>query len=246
LLASEFDDAWIAASATSWLGHPALHALTRRELLAQLEGYLAFELTLNSKRTDYRTNSSKQLHAGAAEGELSFGPVWMEGDGVRFQLRGMIDRIDVGVDDRVGNAAQYFAALDYKSTVYATPAGGNKRGWEDGVILQVPLYARALQALRPGAILARLEYRTLRNPQVVHQLQLVKIERDSKTKVCTVVNDEEAGRKLEAALDAAGQRVQQARDGEFPVSPTPSCGCSPYCVARDICRIPGGPIAGAR
>jgi hypothetical protein len=246
LLASAFDDAWTAASAISWLGHPALHALTRRELLAQLERYLEFEITLNSKRMDYRTNSSKMIHAGAAEGELTFGPVWLEGDDVRFQLRGMIDRIDVCVDDRVDNAPHYFAALDYKSTVFATPAAGHKSGWDDGVVLQVPLYARALQVLRPDAVLARLEYRTLRNPQVVHQLQLVKIERNSKTKAVTVVHDDAAAQKLDAALDAAGRRVRQAREGAFPVSPTQSCGCSPYCVARDICRIPGGPIGAAR
>jgi len=52
----------------------------------------------------------------------------------------------------------------------------------------------------------------------------------------------EAGAKLAAALDAAGERVLQVRSAVLPAFPAPSCGCSPFCPARDICRIPGGPV----
>ena len=241
MLSTAFDEAWTAMGTTAWLGHPSLHAFTRAELLTQLRTYLDFEMTLHGKREDYRTNIAKQIQTGANEGEWSFDAVKLEGDGIEFLVRGIIDRIDVGVDERIEGASQFIAAIDYKSTVYATPAAGNKAGWEDGVVLQVPLYAQVLQTLRPEATLARLEYRTLNKPAIVHQLQFVKIERDSREKTIAIVTDPEAHRKLDAALMAAGRRVRQARDGRFPAAPAPSCGCSPYCVARDICRIPGGP-----
>lgn len=241
MLSTAFDEAWTAMGTTAWLGHPSLHAFTRAELLTQLRTYLDFEMTLHGKREDYRTNIAKQIQTGANEGEWSFDAVKLKGDGIAFLVRGIIDRIDVGVDERIEGASQFIAAIDYKSTVYATPAAGNKAGWEDGVVLQVPLYAKVLQTLRPEATLARLEYRTLNTPAIVHQLQFVKIERDSRKKTIAIVTDPEAHRKLDAALMAAGRRVRQARDGRFPAAPAPSCGCSPYCVARDICRIPGGP-----
>ena len=111
---------------------------------------------------------------------------------------------------------------------------------DDGVVLQVPLYAAALQQLRSTDQLARMEYRTIRNPKVVHALSLAPLKKGE------LQDAPEAEEKLAMALDAAGKRVGQVRDGVLPADPAPSCGCSPYCPARDVCRIPGGPVEATR
>ena len=203
---------------------------------AELRDYLAFEIESNEKSFNNRTNNAKQIRTGFVEGEHQFADVHLTGSGVKFTLRGSIDRVDRGVDERVPGAERYIAAIDYKSTKYSTPAAGRKGGWDDGVVLQVPLYAAALQQLRPNDLVARMEYRTLRSPAAVHQLSLAPLAKGE------VQDAPDAEQKLADALDAAGRRVQQIRDGEFPADPAPSCGCSPFCPARDICRIPGGPV----
>lgn len=240
-LPRSLDHAWHETAADVWLGNPALHHVVRTELSTALAGYLNFEISFNEKSADNRTKSSKQIQTGAAEGELSFDRVELSGAGVRFRIHGQIDRVDTGVDARIEDAARYFAAIDYKSSKYSTPGAGSKKAWDDGVVLQVPLYAAVLQALRPGQTLARLEYRTLRSPEVVHQLQFVGVK-SSKAKGAAIEIDDDAPKRLQNALDAAGTRVRAAREGVLPARPVPSCGCSPYCGARDICRIPGGPV----
>ncbi len=243
-LARALDGAWTALAPTTWLGNPALLELVRAELLAQLIKYVDFEIGQNEKSYDNRTKPSKQIRMAALEGERAFDHVHFESGGVHFLLRGAVDRVDIGVDDRIGNAAAYLAAIDYKSSKYSTPAAGDKRGWDDGVVLQVPLYARALQQLYPDHRLARLEYRTLKRPEAIHTLELHKLETVGKGKSASkavVANDADETR-LDEALAHAARRVLQARDGAFAADPVQSCGCSPYCVARDICRIPGGPV----
>jgi hypothetical protein len=61
-----------------------------------------------------------------------------------------------------------------------------------------------------------------------------------------VQGNPEAEEKLAHALDVAGSHIAAVRDGIVPTAPKDSTGCSPYCPARDICRIPGGPVEGAR
>ena len=233
--------AWKSAEAQGqWLGPQPLWHVVQTELAADVIGYLQYEMELNASHTNNRTNWSKQIQAGAAEGEVKFADVVLRGGDVTFRLIGTIDRVDRGIDTRVVGASKYIAAIDYKSTKYSTPAGGNKRGWDDGVVLQVPLYAAALQQLRPNDVVARMEYRTLRSPEIVHQLSLAPLKGGA------VQDAPEADEKLAGALAAAGRRVAQVRAGELPAEPTASCGCSPYCPARDICRIPGGPVEAGR
>jgi len=104
-------------------------------------------------------------------------------------------------------------------------------------VLQVPLYAAALRKLYPESLLSRMEYRTLRNPKPVHSLSLAPLKKGE------VQDATEAEDKLSSALDAAGRCIADVRSGELPANPAPSCGCSPYCPARDICRIPNGPVS---
>lgn len=236
LLKHALDEAWGQAEQDGiWLGPASLKQVARDEMWVDLLAYLQFEIDFNDKVSTANTNSSKQVQTGYESGELEFKNVPITGGGVTFRLRGTIDRVDRGVDERIDDADRYIAAIDYKSSIYATPASGKSAGWDDGVVLQVPLYVAALQHERPNDLVARLEYRTLRNPKSVHSLSLAPVRKGE------VVDAPDATEKLALALDAAGHRVAALRNGEFPAQPTASCGCSKYCPARDICRIPGGP-----
>lgn len=240
LLVRSLDEAWTAMETSgAWLGPVATRPTARAELASELAGYLAFEIGWNEKSWKPNTTASKNVRTGAVEGEFAFDKVPLEGGGVSFLLRGKVDRVDRGIagpDANVPDAARYVAAIDYKSTKYSTPAGGDSKGWADGIVLQVPLYAAALRALRPGDQLARMEYRAIRGPKEYHQLVLAPVKQGA------VQDATAAEEKLAQALAAAGNKIAQVRGGELPAAPTPSAGCSPYCPARDICRIPGGPV----
>jgi hypothetical protein len=236
LALAALDDAVSAAGAETWLGHPALRDAKRDELRRTVESYLAFEADYNEKMFNNRSPNAHLLRTGAAAHELSFEDAVLERGGVRIRFRGTMDRVDVAVDDRI-NDNRFVAAVDYKSSLAAVPGGGADEAWDDGVALQVPLYAHALAALRAGARVARVQYRTLRPPQVAHSLELYKVDRKTK-----VLHEDAAGRaRLESALDAAVMHVRAARDGTFPAAPKASCGCPPFCHAWDICRVKGGP-----
>jgi hypothetical protein len=231
------DEAWEAASSAGlWLGPQVLRPVARAELLRELVAYVRFEIGYNEDGVQRpRTNAAKIIRSGAIQGEHPFADVQLEGGEVRFRLRGSIDRIDEGLDGRVEGASRYLAAIDYKSSKYSTPAAGRAKGWDDGIVLQVPLYAAALEKLRPGHIVARMEYRTLRDPQVVHQLCLHAVKGGE------IVEAPEARARLDAALVDTGELIANIRDGVLPADPARSSGCPPYCPALDICRIPGGP-----
>ncbi len=240
LLTEALEQAWLAMEQSgAWLGPVATRRTARAELARDLTGYLMFEIGWNEKSWKSNTASSKNIRTGAVEGEVAFKKVRLDGGGVPFLLRGKIDRVDRGIegaDASVAEAGRYVAAIDYKSSKYSTPAGGSSKGWADGIVLQVPLYAAALRALRPTDRLARMEYRTIRSPKEYHQLVLAPVKKGE------VQSAADAEGRLAAALAAAGQKILQLRRGELPAAPTPSAGCSPYCPARDICRIPGGPV----
>lgn len=236
-IAQALDDAWQAAhGAGEWLGPSALHGIARAELRRELQEYVRFEVKRNEDaRTKPQTNAAKEVLGGAIADELAFEGLELEGDGVTFRLRGSIDRVDEGQDERVAGSSRYLAAIDYKSSKASTPAGGRKQAWDDGIVLQVPLYARALELLRPGHVVARMEYRTLRRPGVEHQLRLVGVRKGE------VVAHPEARERLERALAHAGRVIASVRAATLPARPTESAGCPPFCPAWDVCRIPGGP-----
>jgi RecB family exonuclease len=168
--------------------------------------------------------------------EVTFEGVSLERDGTLLRYRGIIDRIEVGHDDRA--PGRYVAAVDYKTSKYAAPAAGKKEAWDDGVVLQVPLYAHALAQLRPGWQVARVEYRALKHAERLHLLNLVRVRKG------VAEQDGEATARMEASLTAAVRHVQSVREGTFPAAPAPSCHCPPFCHGWDICRVAGGPDDG--
>lgn len=236
LLRQALDDALGAAPAGFWLGHPALRAMKHRELEQMLLAFLAFEIEENRKSRDGRTTAGRMVRTAVAEHELAFDEVVLERAGVRFRFRGIIDRVEVGVDERAPGS--WLAAVDYKTTVYACPGAGRSEAWDDGVVLQVPLYAWALSVLRPGAGVARVEYRAIRQARRVHALSPVRVGKDG------VRENENDQARLDQALSRVAGHVRRIRLGEFPAAPAPSCHCPPFCHGWDICRVPGGPDTG--
>ena len=128
--------------------------------------------------------------------------------------------------------------MDYKTTIYSCPGAGQPSGWDDGVVLQVPLYAWALSVLRPGASVARVEYRAIKQAKRVHCLSLVRVGKGG------VTDGAEERARMDSALSAVARHVGRIREGEFPAAPAPSCHCPPFCHAWDVCRVRGGPSTG--
>jgi hypothetical protein len=236
LLIQSLDAALTDAEEQTWIGHPALRQTKRRELRRMLLRFLRFEIDYNERMENNRTNNAKILRTGVTEHELPFEDIVLERDGIRFRFRGSIDRVEQGVDERV-DATAFIAAVDYKTTKYAVPAAGELGGWDDGVVLQVPLYAYALTCLKPGSKVSRVEYRAVKNREVPHSLELVQVDRATKA----LSPNPAAVEKMERALTAVTRYVRRVRAGEFPASPAPSCMCPSYCHAWAICRVKGGP-----
>lgn len=240
------DIAWEAEAGNGWLGDPALLAPKRAELRRILTSYLESELDWFEKVSDGRTASSKHIRTGFAEAEVAFTDVTIQAGEVPLRIRGHIDRVDVARDDRIEGPQPYLAAIDYKTSVGSTPGGGKKQAWDDGLVLQLPLYAAVLAVVRPELSVARIEYRVLKDGKNVHLVPLISAEKPegakkgSTTRVAS--ENSEAAERVAQALAHAGVIVSRARSGQFPIAPTGSAGCSPYCVGRGICRIPGGPI----
>ena len=236
LAARALDDAVAAARAHYWLGDPALAAAKREELSRILVGYLRWEAAQHEEMYDSkRKKAPGMVRTAPAEHEVEIGEAVLDRNAVRVRYRGRIDRVEAGVDERC-DARDVIAAVDYKTTEYSTPGSGKAVAWDDGVVLQVPLYAHALVQIRHRRV-ARVEYRALKNPKVVHSLELLRMDR----KTGTLEPDVEAVQRMNEALDAVTEHVKAARRGEFAARPAPSCGCPDFCHGWDICRVQGGP-----
>lgn len=246
-LSEALDEAWAAVGRDAWLGAPAMQAVTLEALRTTLLRYLDWEVTFIEQGFDPaepKTGPRGVLRTAVDSHEFKIEGVWLERNGTRFVYRGSIDRVEVGVDTRVLSDG-YVAAIDYKSGKYSTPGGGVPKAWEDRVVLQVPLYAHALTQVRPGAKVARVEYRAIRHCESVHTLELAEVKKPKTTP--TLAEDPKAAAKLEAALVAATEHVARVREGAYPARYVESCKCPPFCAAWDICRVRGGPQrSGAR
>jgi len=244
--ARELAKSSIAAAIASYpdkgrLGHPALREAKRAELERIIVTFLEWEIQMHEDMLDPKTkkvNAPKMIRSAVESHELAFTDMIYEHDGVRIRYRGSIDRVEVSVDERA-DGVDYIVAADYKSSKSATPGAGRNAAWEEGVVLQVPLYAYALSQLRHTAEIARAGYLTLKNPEPAQTLDLVKFDK----KLQEVSPQPGEQDKWAAALHAAIDHVKRARLGDFPAGPPGECTCPPWCHGRDICRIPGGPVS---
>jgi ATP-dependent helicase/DNAse subunit B len=241
LARESLDEAIDAADEEIWLGQPALRETKRAELHRMMEKYLDQEAERNRDLlTSRHRTRTRVLRTAVDAHEQVFQDVPLVIDGERILVRGMIDRIEVSIDDRVP-ATEWLAAVDYKTSKWSAPGGGDKAAWTDGVVLQVPLYAKVLTQLRPGSRVARVEYRAIRGAERVHTLELVQVSKQGSRHVLEPQPEEQD--RMQAALDAVAEHVRRARNGEFPAQPAPSCMCPRFCHAWEICRVKGGPRA---
>ena len=244
LMEQTLDVAFDEMEKCTWMGHPALREMKRSELKRDLVRYLAWEVEHHDRMDDKRKSDALILRTGADTHEQKFGEdedVVLERKGVSFKFRGSIDRVDRGVDPRIDHPSRFVAAIDYKSSIRGVPGEGRGAAWDDGVVLQVPLYAYALTQIYNDVEVSRVEYRPLRQTKPgaqpgkarPHCMQLYQVDR----KTGVLKQDEDAATRMERALDNVCEHVLNARDGKFPVFPAPSCGCPSYCHAFDVCRV---------
>lgn len=238
LVPSAVDAALAAATPADRVPGPA-DAIERARLIRQLERLLAAEAEEHAASSNSRKGAARLVRTGVVEHEIPFGPHVLRRAQGSIRVRGTLDRLETSIEDRVGGTEGMAALVEYKSSMYATPAGGKPAAWEDGVAIQLPLYVWALGQQRPATPLARAEYRELRRGESPHRVQPWKV-RVTQTEAA-LLPDEEAARKLDAALDHAVAHAHRIRDGHFPADPPPSCSCPGFCPSRDICRVPGGP-----
>jgi len=221
---------------TTWMGTPVMQAAKRLELRRTLARYLDFEVGVNRKLLGTHQANVRIVRTGVAQHELPLREALLERGGVRLRYHAIVDRVEDGIDERFDSHG-YIAAVDYKTSKYTVPGGGKPKAWEDGVVLQLPLYAHALASLRPGAVVSRVEYRAIRQREMVHRLHLWEFDK----KANGVREGDDGPARMEGALDAAVRHVRRVRAGELPAAPAPSCGCPGFCHAWDICRVAGGP-----
>jgi ATP-dependent helicase/nuclease subunit B len=232
------DQALADARGHQWLGNGLLLPAKREELRRMLERFLEWEVQEHEDMENPKKKNAPRMVRTAVTGhEVAFNDIVLDRGGVRFRFRGSVDRVEIGVDERLADPGRFIAAVDYKTTKYAVPGAGAKEAWSDGVVLQVPLYAYALAQVRPGTETARVEYRALKKPESVHALELYQFDKNARG----AVHNEAAAELMEAALDQVAGHVLRARRGEFPASPPESCGCPEFCHAIEICRTAGGP-----
>ncbi len=240
-LRAAFDAAYEAEAAGTWMGAPGLEGARRAEWLRTLTAYIEAEAEEHDKWVTGKSwQSRRPLHAGADRHEVAFGPMTLAVGDVRFRAHGRIDRVDVVTDDRIPQPGRWRVIVDYKSSTGAAPGGGKSGAFADGIVLQAPLYAMALQHLEPGIEIARIEYRSLRTGKAVLPINLAEVHH--KTKVL----DTELGGHADfaASRDAIPRTIVRARTGPFPPTPAESHHCPSWCVALDSCRIVGGPKTG--
>jgi len=218
------------------LGHELLLPAKRQELRRLVRRFVEWEAAQHEDMLASAKETARELVRTAVEShEVGFDGVVLERNGVAFRFRGSVDRVEVGVDGRFPSEG-FLAAVDYKTTKWSVPGKGDKKAWDDHVVLQVPLYAYALSKIRPGMVPARIEYRAIATREALHSLRLYRYDEKEGP-----IRDTEASDMMKRALDAVAAHVLRARGGEFPASPAPSCNCPPFCHALEICRVAGGP-----
>jgi superfamily I DNA/RNA helicase/RecB family exonuclease len=238
LLIGALDETLDELSRTVWLGVPVLRSAKREEMARVLRRYLAWEIQFHEDMYNNRKKVAPRiLRTGVIEHELKFRNLTVERSGIKVRYRGSIDRVEVGIDERVESPESYVAAVDYKASKASVPGGGDREAWDEGVVLQLPLYAHALGQLLPGGRVSRMEYRALMQHERVHALELQQIDRKTQVRY----TNKEHSARMDTALDAVIDHVGRIRAGEFPAAPAPSCKCPPYCHGWEICRTAGGP-----
>jgi ATP-dependent helicase/DNAse subunit B len=159
-------------------------------------------------------------------------------EGVRFQLNGIIDRVDRHPDG-------HLRIVDYKSGSTTFSLGDVAQGRS----LQAALYALVVNALLGDYEAYRSRF--AEPPEVMRSYYLHLPTRKKSGHLDRI--DKRRSKKTEAVLAVAGERaasfVQKVRSGLFPNAPSaPSQGdgaCSAHCDLASLCRVTRQSVAKA-
>ncbi len=119
-------------SSELWLGLPPLWAQTRESVKEAIHDFLAWELR-DLDRNAQRPQWLEYAFGYGSDRELEIEGQNLHGERRALKLTGRIDRID-----SAGDGARYHI-IDYKSGSTPPP-----KGYEDGSVLQTPLYMKAV------------------------------------------------------------------------------------------------------
>ncbi|MFL5576384.1 MAG: PD-(D/E)XK nuclease family protein [Gemmatimonadaceae bacterium] len=213
-------------------GVAALRAYRERELAGLLGAYLKWEVDENEKAQRRATPRRRPLRFELVFGMDGKPPVSLQSGGRVLKLRGKIDRVDEVTDD---GARGWRYVVDHKtSDASLTPLAL----YEEGALLQLPLYMRALERLgEQGAGVWGGAYQIVKDESkraaALHPRTLDKGKiREGKTK-----GEQDSASRLHDSVALALRHVDAAQRGEFPAR-LPSCvkSCPPFCDMKDVCR----------
>jgi ATP-dependent helicase/DNAse subunit B len=197
-----------ARAGEGWLGLPPLWAVSRESLRRRVREYLEWELPHMAEKGERPLEF--ELSFGYPEPPAEIAGTDLDGRSRVMRLSGRIDRID-----RIGSGDEScYHILDYKSS--SIP---RRSGYEDGGVLQVPLYMEVL-ARRDGQNVAAGRYRAIKKPGDPQNGALVRY------------GDE----RFRSALRIALTLPDRVRRGRFEAVAAKSTGWPFYLPGRDVCR----------
>lgn len=204
-------------SGDDWLGLPALWEVKREDVLDSVEGYLRWELPFMQASGD-RPHRLELSFGFARDG----GSVEIAGQDLadvqrRMRVSGRIDRVDVA-----GAAgAERYGVVDYKWKNIPSA-----KGYQDGVLLQTPLYMKVLRD-HYGLAAQSGRFRSIKEPKERPAVHWGDVE-------------------FERALRIAFTIPARARSGRFEAVYASSEEWKDWDPGRDVCRTRARFGAGSR
>ena len=133
-----------------WLGLPVLWQVTRRSVRDCVRAYIEWELGHLDKKSEVPHLTE---YAFGFDDPFVIRGAGVSGKQVDVRIRGRIDRVD-----RVGDGEDArHHVLDYKTSTLPS-----KSGYQDGSVLQGPIYLRVLE--ESGLVMGKCRYRSIRSP----------------------------------------------------------------------------------
>ena len=190
-----------------WLGLPALWDVKRDDVLESVEGYLRWELPhlRESGVRPHRLELSFGFYREGPEVELSGDD--LGGVSRRMRVSGRIDRVDVAG----GPGRERYGVVDYK--LKNIPSA---RGYQDGVLLQTPLYMKVLHD-HFGLPVETGRFRSIKDPGERSPIRW-------------------GDHEFERALQIAFTIPERARAGRFEAVYASSEAWKDWYPGRDVCR----------